>query len=127
MSFIDKLMFWKKDDFDMDMPLDSGDPTDNLGLNTEQGLESKTGIEQEAKNLGLEPVTNSFSEKTGSLDSPSSFQQKPSNNTIDFNKDFDLISSKLDTIKAELDAMNQRLQKIEKSVDKKDEEKKDVW
>ena len=45
-------------------------------------------------------------------------------------KDLDLISSKLDTIKASLDSMNQRIQKIEKIAEasQKEEKKKDpLW
>lgn len=123
-------MFWKKsDDFNFDDPSmnmnDVGltdpiaDPTQgtNLGLNS-----NNTGIPDGFSDSVNAPM--SLHEKA-QMKSFEAQQQMPSSSSG--SRDFELISSKLDTIKAELDAMSQRLQKIEKLVDKEKEERKPLW
>ncbi|MBU0471189.1 MAG: hypothetical protein KKF89_03860 [Nanoarchaeota archaeon] len=121
MSFMDKIKFWSKND---DLGLEDNFPKEEQNVDL-------------ADQLGLEPIKDDLSVNSheGSVDNPISFQEKSSFNANthvqDFqqNKDLELISSKLDTIKAELDSISQRVQRIEKIVEpgQKDEKKNPVW
>jgi len=121
MGFFRKLKFWMKDE--------------DLGLEDDLNIDPSTDM---ADQLGLEPGKGELLERTGestvdqplSLQKKSDFEEVPKQESfLSPNKDFELISSKLDTIKAELDAMNQRIQKIEKLAEKSSEKdkKKPVW
>ncbi|MFH0870784.1 MAG: hypothetical protein V1866_07055 [archaeon] len=46
---------------------------------------------------------------------------------INFGKDLEIISAKLDSIKAELDSMNQRLKRIERIAEEPGSSRKDAW
>jgi len=46
---------------------------------------------------------------------------------INFGKDLEIISAKLDAIKAELDSMNQRLKRIERIAEEPGNSRKDAW
>lgn len=142
MSFLGKLRFWKKDD---DLGIgDTGNIPGIGALSPDGGMQGNmAGNLPEADHLGLDRSTDKLVDTTGfepisSVENPASLQQrggsyeevKQGNSVPGGHKELDLISSKLDTIKAELDSMNQRLQKIEKyteqgHVDK--EEKRTVW
>jgi len=119
--------FWKKkDDFGIS---DNFDPTkDPMGNDPSTNLsKDRLGLGQD--NLGLDQTKDpSFDNNTStSFDTPKkdmSFTQERQDQTD--NKDIELISSKLDTIKAEIDSMNQRLKSIERGMDN-DEKKKPVW
>ncbi|MBU1201416.1 MAG: hypothetical protein KJ583_06230 [Nanoarchaeota archaeon] len=130
MGLLDKLMFWKKNEPDL------GDFSSmNMGSTDNFGLDSKN--DDFSKNLGLEPSSDSDLDKpfstsfgsTGLKDrsyEKSAAQRDLSSSTNSFSdsKDLALISSKLDTIKAELDSMSQRLQRIERTLDIDEKEKK---
>lgn len=143
MSFLGKLRFWKKDE-DLGIGTDSSFPDIGSPVSDMQGgTGNMAGNLPEADHLGLDRSTDKLVDTTGfepisSVENPASLQQrggsyeevKQGNSVPGGHKELDLISSKLDTIKAELDSMNQRLQKIEKyteqgHVDK--EEKRTVW
>jgi hypothetical protein len=144
MSFVDKLKFWKKDDdftFDDPLPQDmSTMPQDNLGLDSSPNddlLSSPPGEfnpgatvtddlgTADLEKMGFEKVTDSPSSRSSNPMSTTSQQQSQ---IAPQNRDMELISSKLDTIKAELDAMSQRLQKIEKlAEDDSDKKKRVSW
>ncbi len=130
MGALNKLMFWKKDDdFDFDSALNkemapSGlPPTDNLGLDSNPtGLEEKPSFDHPAQPT----ATNPFQQQAASpyaapqqpqqafptpghpLQRPAFQQQPPQQNN-------DLISSKLDTIKAQLSSIEQRLVNLERA------------
>lgn len=142
MSFLGKLRFWKKDD---DLGIgDAGNIPGIEALPPDGGMQGNmTGNLPEADHLGLDRSTDKLVDTTGfepisSVENPASLQQrggsyeevKQGNSVPGSHKELDLISSKLDTIKAELDSMNQRLQKIEKYAEQgqgNKEEKRPVW
>ena len=107
-----KWKFWKKD--------------------TAEALETETGVES-ARNLGVEtakPIQESYNklpeeEPSGAIGQPTYEPPKPSLPQFSQNTDLQLISSKLDTIKAMLDILNQRLTAIEKHVEEKTKQK--LW
>ena len=127
MGILNKLMFWKKDDeFDFDKAADKefgGDILqDDLGLDRKPpGLEEKSPFD--------EPTTEQPSGNLPShLQQPrSSFQtaqQQISGQSMN-NKDLELISSKLDTLKAILTSMDQRISNLERSAGV--ERKQKLW
>ena len=117
MGFMDKVMFWKKDDFDFDnIENDSpnSNPTSNLDSNPFGQNNDPAG-----------PVTDSFTANPSTLSSqapnynpeahsPDAFAQKNSSMSSGVSsRELELISSKLDTIKALLASLDQRVGIIE--------------
>lgn len=122
MAFFSRLAFWKrKDDLD-DLGKDLGLDRD-LGLG--MGPSPDLGMGMEAQ--GQQPFQKypSFQQQPQSFQSqPSfqpqnfqsqSFQQQPSYSNEDFmtSKNLEVISSKLDALRASLESINQRLANIE--------------
>ena len=114
MGFLDKLMFWKKeDDFggDFDKSVDehmkqSDDlfKGDDLGLDQKPpGLEEKSPFDQPPAETSPLPTTETPPEQ------PAAFQAGTEQ------RDLELLNSKLDTIKALLNSMDQRLANLEKA------------
>ncbi|MBC8494909.1 hypothetical protein H8D36_02020 [archaeon] len=132
MNPLGKLKFWKKkDDLGLADPLANEpgmDFHDPMGNFEDSSMNFKD-------NLGLEPEPQGDLLGSGSPDMPRSLRDKSTFDNFNSqqvqpapaaNREFELISSKLDTIKAELDSMNQRLQKIEK-IAEQEHEKKPAW
>ena len=119
MGILNKLMFWKKDDeFDFDKMADKeaeGDifKGDDLGLDHKPaGLDEKSPFD----NLGEEPKHTSPS--LSHLQQPrSSFTSRPAQpqQEMGSNRELELISSKLDTVKALLTSMDQRISNLERA------------
>jgi len=132
MGFLDKVMFWKKDDdfgLDFDKSIDEQmKQTDNqfkeenLGLDQKpSGLEEKSPFEQPATETSPFPAVET-------PEQPAAFQaqqqmQAPAGTE---QRDLELLSSKLDTIKALLNSMDQRLANVEKAVGTVKKEEK-LW
>ncbi|HLD00584.1 MAG TPA: hypothetical protein VJC39_02465 [Candidatus Nanoarchaeia archaeon] len=116
MGVFDKLAFWKKkDELDFDelarkeYSLDSTRgkiPTDDLGLNEKSLFETEYPTSSPSPFSATPPSFPSFRESSSS-------------------KDLDLINSKLDTIKALLSSLDQRLNNLEKQ--SKTEQKPRLW
>ncbi|MBU0667270.1 MAG: hypothetical protein ABIC91_00335 [Nanoarchaeota archaeon] len=130
MSFVDKLKFWKKEeDFNFDDPLMNDNSTN---MNMDLGLDQHKTDGLINTPDGLPPSESAFEQVKRDDSNRSLFaqQQKTSSpfdaQPIPQNKDLELISAKLDTIKAELDAINQRVQKIERIADS-EHNKKASW
>jgi len=109
MSLLGKLKFWhKEDDFDFDTLADKEMgkiPSHDLGLDQKlPGLDEKSSFPEEPE---VEP-----------LSSPR-FQSSPARQASAFspssgaNRDLELINSKLDTLKAILNSMDQRIAHLE--------------
>ena len=131
MSIFGKLLGKKKDDLGLDNtgpdlsatpgfnePL--GSPDTGLGApigSTDTGVPSTPpgGLTPEA--LGFERVP----EKESRL----AHEQRLGE--INFGKDLEIISAKLDAIKAELDSMNQRLKRLERLAEGESSFSKDKW
>ncbi|MBT4445796.1 hypothetical protein HOA92_03885 [archaeon] len=110
MGLKDKLMFWKKsDDFDFDMPKDP------LGIN-----KTNPGVPVQ-DNLNLPSDTNdpfapdiAMPGAAPSPPAPTSFSAKRDNEkSTATHRDAELMNSKLDTIKAILQSLDQRVGAIE--------------
>lgn len=122
MGFLDKIAFWKKkDDFsDIGMgdkalgsDLGGGFPSADTGLST--GMETGLPTQPTAP---IPPAQAPYQEQsTFQQPSPQPFQQQfqapPPQQDSMVEKDFELISSKLDALRATLDSINQRLTNIE--------------
>lgn len=115
MGFFDKLAFWKKKDELEDIGKD-------LGIDKELGLDIGAGPSPDL-GMGLEPAAPqqpyqkypSFQQPQQSFQSAPAFQQ-PSYSTNDnyiASKNLEVISSKLDALRATLESINQRLANIE--------------
>ena len=114
MGILDKVKFWKSDDLDLD--LDEELPP----------IESEGSFRfQDSTN---EEPAGSYDwnrrDRPSMMQAQEGFQNMPQGTTGDIQKDLDLISSKLDTIKAELDGMDQRIRKIERIAEGEQSEQK---
>ena len=100
-------------------PMNYGDPLGSPDPN--YGMPQNPGI----------PTGNLSPEAMGFERIPQGAQSYPSQpqtvGEINVGKDLEIISAKLDAIKAELDAMNQRLKKIERIAEGETTEYKDKW
>ena len=128
MSFLDRLQFWRKNDeyhFDTGLPPDLGTTPASTRYDP-----NPTG--------GLPELGESFDKP--SYDKPSNFEKPSYGTPLGFerptsaapapSRDLEIISLKLDAIKAELDAVNQRLVRVEKLAEMNVRGKttpRDVW
>lgn len=129
MSFFDKMMFWKKDDFDdlgKDFNFDKP-PMNDVGTNFNMDEISKPPIDNgfsTPSGLSLERNDGFGGSRPGGMQNNNfggmnnNFQQSQpqnmqQNNGAGSSRDMELISAKLDAIKAMLENVNQRLINIE--------------
>ena len=121
MGFMDRIAFWKKkDEFgdiglgDKGPDLGAGSAASDLGLGPSPG-----GMESPADlNLGLPSQPQQPSPQQPSFQQPQpsfqpQFQQPPQQQGFTAEKDLEIISSKLDALRAALDSINQRLANLE--------------
>ena len=121
MGFFDKLAFWKKKD-------DLDDLGKDLGLDKNLGLDFSSGGPSPDLGMGLEPTPQAQQpfQKYPSFQQPGIQQppfqpqpafQQPSFNSSDnsyiASKNLEVISSKLDALRATMESINQRLANIE--------------
>jgi len=110
MSFLDKLLFWKKDESlpDLDLP--------DLPAGPEQPMQAP-GQQMGRMQSAMPDVQNQYPEVEGFNQQPSAPSFDRPSQTVDRSPagrdDFSLVSAKLDTIKAQLDSVLQRLDRIE--------------
>ena len=116
MGFFNKLAFWKKKD-------DLDNLGKDLGLDKELGLDLGAGPSPDL-GMGIEPAQQQPYQKYPSFQQ-SSFQPQPSfqsqafqqpsyqNDNYIASKNLEVISSKLDALRASLESINQRLANIE--------------
>lgn len=111
MSFLDKLMFWKKDEFDFDKPLDTGKPVqDDLGLKDKSAFPAQPDLE-----LGVAQRPAQRTEFTQPPHKESGlFPRQQAVPPVEA-KELELISSKLDTLKALLVSLDQRVANLERA------------
>ena len=121
MSVFSKLAFWKKKD-------DLDDLGKDLGIDKDLGLDISTGPSPDlGMGIDANPVQQPYQKypsfqqtqqgfQTPSFQSQPVFQQQPSyNNNDNFiaSKNLEVISSKLDALRATMESINQRLANIE--------------
>ena len=115
MGFFNKLAFWKKKD-------DLGDLGKDFGLDKDLGLDMGQGPSPDL-GMGLEPLQSQPFQKYPSFPQQQNFQspsfqspppfQPASNYSYIASKNLEVISSKLDALKASIDSLNQRVANIE--------------
>jgi len=112
MSFFNKLAFWKKKDELEDLGKDFGIDKD-LGLDIGSGPSPDLGMGMEPNQM-QQPYQKypSFQQPQQSFQ-PSFQQPSLSNDSYINSKNLEVISSKLDALKASLESINQRLANIE--------------
>ena len=117
MSILDKVMFWKRDELGLkeDLALPKGNlPTDELGL--------ESSVPRTPQMPQPEPRIESF--EGARPYAPAAPPPQPQ--FMGPNRDMELVSAKLDALKASLDSINQRLANLER-VAYGDEEQRKVW
>lgn len=135
MSILGKLKFWKKeDDFnfddlaskDMNQDLFKGD---NLGLDQQSQFPQEKSPFQEQQSAQTPPAFQEPEPAPSGIEQlrqqQTAYQQKqPAGQGIS-GRDVDLLNSKLDTIKALLNSMDQRMGNLERSIGV--EKKERLW
>ena len=126
MSFLDRLQFWRKhDDMDAGLPPDFGSASYTPELKEDEGgLPALPSMEQyEAPGSSSARISQPLG-----FERPQAFTQSQG---MPPDREIEIISLKLDAIKSELDAINQRLVRVEKlaemSVNRAGKPAKDVW
>ncbi len=119
MGLLSKLKFWHKEDeldFDTlaDKEMGKASSANDIELDQSHGLEEKSQFSDES-----EAFTGPRFQ-TSKLQNTSSFNQSPS-----ANRDLELINSKLDTLKAILSSMDQRIAHLEQTTNV--EKKQKLW
>ncbi len=124
MGILNKILFWRHDDeldFDKlaDEQLKTGIKEDPFGLN--QDIEERSPFPEEP----TKPVT-----VRGSPYKQTAFQQQPatlSQPAENIEKDLELISSKLDTIKVILSSLDQRTANLERAAGVQQQQRQRLW
>ena len=135
MSFFNKLAFWKKeDDFDFDkmadqelhhQPLTDPPIQDNLGLESSDPnfQQPQPAHDPFASPPPTSPPPDHFNQQQhSSSPSSGSFSSQPMQN-----KDMELLNSKLDTIKALLASLDQRMANIEHGSSQERKQQGRLW
>ena len=151
MAVLDKLMFWKKKDplgdfgkdmdmgkdfsgkgFDTGRPNDLGLPRQDPGLGIDQGPGGLPGIDQGPGGIDQGHRPDAFKptppQPSGSLvQMQQPFQVQPAapkEHNYMVSKDIEIISSKLDALRAAMESINQRLANIERVAMNQQEDKR---
>jgi len=130
MGFFDRLRGKKKDDLNLDNmsgmggnfggPQNFNEPLGSPDQGFDQGFGMAPPIDQSGAAPGMQPMTPMSPEAMGFERVPSGVsnpaQHYPQQNLAEINmgKDLEIISAKLDAIKAELDSMGQRMKRLER-------------
>ncbi len=120
MSFLGKVKFWKKEDeFDFDKLAEQEvqKMPDETGLGPLPGFEERPAAEEP-------PVEGLFTSKPAGT-GPSPYKPTGTGSSRDRDRDLELLNSKLDTIKALLTSVDQRLANLEKGAGV--EQKQRLW
>ena len=124
MGILDKLKFWKRDE-----GLDAGDPfaDDNLGppgdpmgLNSAPGQNSFDRNTGQGYNQGFNPPTQGYAMQTPSTGVPVQSQDQ-----VLLNKNIEIISSKIDALRATLESIGHRLANLERLAQQEPENRND--
>ncbi len=146
MGILGKLAFWKKEDPGLDKSfsdmgnMDLGQAgqniggSDNMGMPLSQGLPDMTNFRGVGDKQGQQDMNQSINQQLGpnymDNNSPQPFQANAGYQEVQpggaQNHEIEVISAKLDAIKATMDAINQRLANLERAAYSQ-EEKKNTW
>ncbi len=125
MGILNKLLFWRRDDeldFDKlaDQQLKTGIKDDPFSMN--QDIEERSPFPEEP----VRPTTargSPYRQTTFQPSAPATFTQPAEN----IQKDLELISSKLDTIKAMLSSLDQRTANLERAAGVQQQRRERLW
>ena len=143
MSFFGKLAFWKKKepldtDFGMGMPPEQGFDQElglggdvgkgnELGLGQDAGFDGNFGEQQTIRQPSMpKEAAQRYSMREVPI-SVSGAQGEQRQERFNIDKDVELISSKIDAIRAEIQTINQRLANIERMVEDNRERQRRTW
>ncbi len=119
MGFLRKLMPWKHDEFDFDSALtkEMGTPDELGGMPVQDnlGLGEKSPFGDQSVTTGTNPFASAPS-FDAPLQQPRYAPSQQPFPTAGNNRDLELLSSKLDTVKALLSSLDQRLANVERAV-----------
>jgi hypothetical protein len=138
LSLLGKLQFWKKDDefaspteaphtFDLGSstdPLQTHDPLQSNPFQTQQSFEQQ-GFSQQPSSFAQYPQGTAFPGRQQPAPVPEQYQEHQDQGIHP--RDVELILAKLDAIKSELDALHQRVRKIEQVNDNQVGQQKKYW
>lgn len=141
MPFFDKLMFWKKKeepfgtDFGMGRDAGLGGIGQDAGLGLhDSGMGSDFGLPTQTQFPQQQPFQQSFQQPAQQQYNYPSYQQYPSTPMMPeqpsrhdiVGKDIEIVSSKLDALRAILESVNQRLMSLER-IAYGDQDRKKGW
>lgn len=114
---------------------DFGAPIGSPGQNQSQSNQPRPDYpgapQQQSQPQQMSPESFGFEKIPNSRESRSQYQAGPSSQQnlgeINLGKDLEIISAKLDAIKAELDSVNQRLKRVERLAEGGSTQHKDSW
>ena len=110
----EKLKFWKKDEIDFDA-LAQQSMKEPMG-NPDFGAHDPLFSEETLSSPSLPPSTQSMPASGGGYNPRGSASYSPrQTETVSSNRDLELINSKLDTLKAILNSMDQRIAHLEQT------------
>lgn len=147
LGFMDKMKFWKKDDFDdFDFGDSKSDPFADMGSSPSPPGSQDPGFGQQSQDpmqfsdpMGGQdpsgfPPSQETSNPMGSTSQPfhnATFQQPQQSGQSDYHnytvgKEIEIISSKLDALRASIDSISQRLSNLERMAEA-DIERRRSW
>lgn len=133
MGFFDNFKSKKKDDFGFnpnsggigEPPIDSHSTIDSMGESNIFTSPNSQSDSNYGESQPLDPrMSMPLGESMNSRQNPIQHSSFPNNNQNPLKQDFELISSKLDYLKASIEAVNQRLANLEHLVRQEQERKK---
>ncbi len=126
MGILNKILFWRHDDeLDFDKlaneSLKTGIKDDPLGLN--QDIEERSPFPEQEPIRPTAPRGSPYKQTTFQPQQQPAFSQSSEN----IEKDLELISSKLDTIKVMLSSLDQRTANLEKAAGVQQQRRERLW
>ena len=116
MGILDKVMFWRKKDDFSDLGLDSKQPfgNDNPAFGSDFGLGSGLGQQAMGQSQGFgQPASMGFPQPSFQQPSYPSYSPRYESQQDMTSKNLEIISSKLDALRASIESLNQRLANLE--------------
>lgn len=117
MGILDKVMFWRKKDDLSDLGLDSKQPfgNDNPAFGSDFGLGSGLGQQGMGQSQGFSQPSQNMGFPQPSFQQPSypSYSPRYEPQQDMASKNLEIISSKLDALRASIESLNQRLANLE--------------
>ena len=124
MSFIDKLKFWKKDEFDFDKDFGKDMGMQGMGNMPDLGMPHPQEITQPPQEMPQHPQQFAQPESVQQFKAEPHMkymdeaQSRPESKPDYGKSEMEVISVKIDNLRTLMEVLNQRLQRIEDSIEK---------